>query len=468
LGRLLWKFLLAVLLAQIAAMVATTLFFSLTDPHFRAPDTLDAGPGARAEIRAAAAILEFSGEPAFRSWASQGPQPAIYAIDDGGRDLLGRSPASALVDEARALHKVEPASPLVTEVFDPSQHHWLLFANGRDSPIAAPQRASGGTASEFDGPPRPPGPPYPRGRHWPPFGVLLTTLCASVLTALLLAWYVAKPVRSLRLAVAAAAGGRLDYRVAPSIGAREDELADLGREFDRMTERLQSSMSQQKRLLHDVSHEVRSPLARLQAAVGILRQRGSVDEVTVSRIEEEIARIDQLVGNLLALSRIEAGELTEEVEEVDLREIIAQVVSDANFEAQPTGHQVIWKTPEEGSMRGRPALLHVAFENVVRNALKYAAAGKIVEVETKLDAGRENYIFRVLDSGPGIAEADLPKIFTPFFRSSPAASDGYGLGLAIAQRSIEAHRGSIRAENRPACGLCIEIVLPLASTSGAN
>ena len=446
-------------------MVATTLFFSLTDPHFRAPDALDAGPGARAEIRAAAAILEFSGEPAFRSWAAQGPQPAIYAIDDGGRDLLGRSPASALVDEARALHKAEPASPLVTEVFDPHRHHWLLFANGRDSAMPAPQRASGGSASQFDGPPKP---PYPRGRHWPPFGVLLTTLCASVLTALLLAWYVAKPVRSLRLAVAAAAGGRLDYRVAPSIGAREDELADLGREFDRMTERLQSSMSQQKRLLHDVSHEVRSPLARLQAAVGILRQRGSVDEVTVSRIEEEIARIDQLVGNLLALSRIEAGELSGEVEVVDLREIIGQVVTDANFEALSTGHQVIWSRPEEGSMRGRPALLHVAFENVVRNALKHAAAGKIVEVQTKLDAGRENYIFRVLDSGPGIAEADLPKIFTPFFRSSPASSDGYGLGLAIAQRSIEAHSGSIRAENRPACGLCIEIVLPLTSTSGAS
>jgi signal transduction histidine kinase len=108
-------------------------------------------------------------------------------------------------------------------------------------------------------------------------------------------------------------------------------------------------------------------------------------------------------------------------------------------------------------------LLHVAFENVVRNALKHAAASKTVEIETNLDAQQSRYIFRVLDSGPGIAEADLPKIFTPFFRSSRTSGDGYGLGLAIAHRSIEAHRGSLRAENRRGGGLCIEIVLPLES-----
>jgi two-component system, OmpR family, sensor kinase len=445
LGRLLWKFLAVVLLAQIAAMAATALFFSLSESH-RASDTLDAGPGAHADLRAGAAILHFSGEAAFRSWASQGSQPPVYAIDTENHDLMDRSLPPALVAAARDLHRADPESPFATEAVDPDEHHWLLFANGHESaPLLTP--------------PRRPGPPY--GRHWPPLGILLTTLCASLLTALLLAWYVAKPVRTLRQAMAAAAGGRLDYRVSPSIGRREDELADLGREFDRMAERLQSSMSQQKRLLHDVSHEVRSPLARLQAAAGILRQRGSLDEVTVSRIEEEIARIDQLVGNLLALSRIEAGELTGEVEEVDLREIIAQVVTDANFEAQSTGQEVIWTTPEAGSMRARPALLHVAFENVVRNALKHAAGAKTVEVQTRLDAGRERYIFRVLDSGPGIAEAELPKIFTPFFRSGRPSSDGYGLGLAIAQRSIEAHCGIIRAENRPGCGLCIEIELPI-------
>jgi two-component system OmpR family sensor kinase len=462
LGRLLWKFLLVVLLAQIVATAATALFFYLTEPHFRASATFDAGPGARGDIKAASAILRFSGGPAFRAWAAERSQPPIYAVGSDGRDLMGRPLTPLLLQEARELHDMDPESPFVVEVADPSQQHWLLFANGRDTfAMSAPPHVSGGASSQFEGPPRPAGPSFPRGRHWPPLGVLLTTLSASLLTALLLAWYVAKPVRKLREAVAAAAGGRLDYRVTPSIGSREDELADLGREFDRMAERLQNSMGQQKRLLHDVSHEVRSPLARLQAAAGILRQRGSLDEATVLRIEEEIARIDHLIGNLLALSRIEAGELTGEVEEIDLREMVAQVVADANFEAQSSGRRVIWNSPQAGSMQGRPALLHVAFENVVRNSLKHASVSEIVEVETKLDVEGKRYIFRVLDSGPGIADTDLPKIFTPFFRSSRSSSDGYGLGLAIAQRSIEAHDGTIRAENRPGSGLCIEIVLPL-------
>ncbi len=252
----------------------------------------------------------------------------------------------------------------------------------------------------------------------------------------------AKPIRSLRFAFDAASAERLDYRVAPLMGRRQDELADLGRAFDRMVERLQASMDRQRRLLHDVSHEVRSPLARLQAAAGLLRQRQSTEETTVERIE--------------------AGELAEEVQDVDLHELVAQIVSDANFEAQSSGRTVTWMEGSAASMRARPEMLHVAFENIVRNALKHAPDSPLVRIETSVDAVRSRYTFRVEDSGPGVRSDELATLFTPFFRAAgAAAADGYGLGLAIARRSIEAHGGAIRAQNLPAGGLAVEIVLPL-------
>jgi signal transduction histidine kinase len=309
----------------------------------------------------------------------------------------------------------------------------------------------------------PPGPPLqPPPPVGPPSAAIVGTLLASLLTAALLAWYMAKPIRSLRFAFDAASAERLDYRVAPLMGRRQDELADLGRAFDRMVERLQASMDRQRRLLHDVSHEVRSPLARLQAAAGLLRQRQSTEETTVERIEEEIARIDHLVGDLLNLSRIEAGELAEEVQDVDLHELVAQIVSDANFEAQSSGRTVTWMEGSAASMRARPEMLHVAFENIVRNALKHAPDSPLVRIETSVDAVRSRYTFRVEDSGPGVRSDELATLFTPFFRAAgAAAADGYGLGLAIARRSIEAHGGAIRAQNLPAGGLAVEIVLPL-------
>ena len=288
-------------------------------------------------------------------------------------------------------------------------------------------------------------------------------------SALLLAWYVAKPIRSLREAFDAAAAGDLERRIAGRVGTRNDELADLGRDFDRMASRLQTSMEGQRRLLHDVSHEMRSPLARLQAAVGILRQQPEQAAAMIARIEDETARIDQLVGELLTLSRLEAGEWVSEEEEVDLHELIAEVVRDANFETQAQGRQVIWEERASALIRGRPELLHSAIENLVRNALKHAPESRRVWVETTVEPQPSRYRIRVLDEGSGVAEHELPNLFAPFFRGngSHPGNDGYGLGLAIARRSVEAHGGTIRAANRPGGGLCVEIVLPLpGSLSG--
>jgi two-component system OmpR family sensor kinase len=309
----------------------------------------------------------------------------------------------------------------------------------------------------------PPYRPPSRGAHG--LAPTLATLVASLLTAALIARSVAKPIRSLRSAFDAVSAGDLSLRVVPLIGSRRDELADLGRDFDRMAERLQNSMNGQRRLLHDVSHEIRSPLARLQAAVGRLRQKQESQESTIDRIEKEIIRIDRLVGDLLKLSRLEAGELVEAEEEIDLGELVTDIVADANFEANADGRVVVWVDRASARLRGRPEMLHGAIENIVRNALKHARTSQEVKIQTSTNT-ETHYVLRVLDDGPGVTEEELTKLFTPFFRATYGAQlDGYGLGLAIARRSIEAHGGTIRAENRATGGLAVEIVLPLAAPS---
>jgi two-component system, OmpR family, sensor kinase len=328
------------------------------------------------------------------------------------------------------------------------------------------QAAAGHNSNPADDHPRrrPPPPRY-WPRTLPPPPALLATLAASIITALLLAWYVATPIRSLREAFEAAAGGDLNRRIAAQIGARNDELADLARDFDRMAARLQASMEGQRRLLHDVSHELRSPLARMQAAVGIMRQQPEQAADMIGRIEDETARIDHLVGELLTLSRLEAGELVGVAEEIDMHDLVAEVVHDASFEAQAQGRQVIWNEAGSATLLGRPELLHSAIENVIRNSLKHAPESPSVWIETASDAIRRRYTLRVLDEGRGIAAEELPNLFTPFARgSNSTGAEGYGLGLAIARRCVEAHGGAIRAENRPGGGLCVEIVLPIDST----
>jgi two-component system OmpR family sensor kinase len=303
-----------------------------------------------------------------------------------------------------------------------------------------------------------------------PFEPLLVGLFASLAFAALLALYIARPIKSLRAAFDAAAAGKLETRVGPTIGARRDELADLGRDFDRMASRLQGVIEAQRRLLHDVSHEMRSPLARMQAAIGLARQndpqgappRPEKLAAAIERVERETVRIDQLVGELLTLSRLDTGVAGEVLEDINVAELIADIVEDAHFEAQAAQREVTLDAGAEGVVHGRAELLHRAFENVIRNAIKHTGAGTSVAVSTRFgNTGQLQVV--VQDAGPGVPPDELEAIFTPFVRGRySSGTEGHGLGLAIARRVLEAHGGSIRALNRPEGGLRVEMVLPLA------
>jgi len=270
---------------------------------------------------------------------------------------------------------------------------------------------------------------------------------------------VAKPIRALRRAFDAAARGNLDARATPSMGGRRDEIADLGQDFDRMATQLQAQINAQRRLLHDVSHELRSPLARMQAAIGLGRKNPDSLETTFGRLELESRRLDTLVGELLTLSRLEAG-ANGHLERLDLMELLADIAADAQFEAQSNGRDVHFEGEDEAWSMVQATPIQRAFENVIRNAVKYTAEGTTVQVTARSEAGWLEV--EVIDQGPGVPAADLPDIFEPFHRGGDSSSvQGFGLGLAIAQRAIKAHQGSIEAHNVSGGGLCMRIRLPL-------
>ncbi|HEY5757341.1 MAG TPA: HAMP domain-containing sensor histidine kinase [Steroidobacter sp.] len=292
---------------------------------------------------------------------------------------------------------------------------------------------------------------------------LLVALVASLALAALLAWYMAKPIRVLREAFSAAEAGDLDVKLDPVMSRRHDELADLGRHFERMAARLRKVLDGQRRLLHDVSHEMRSPLARLQAAIGLARQQPEKLEQHFKRIELEAVRIDALVEELLTLARLQGGIGLELKQEICLIDVVNAVIEDCDFEARLDGGAVKLTDTSNLHVHGDSDLLHRAIENVVRNAVKHGGKGRSVTVALRAGADGTRAQLCVLDSGPGVPPEYLERIFEPFVRPAAAAgaeANGYGLGLTIARRIVDAHRGDIRLSNRAEGGLSVEILLP--------
>ena len=278
--------------------------------------------------------------------------------------------------------------------------------------------------------------------------------------------HLTKPLAKLGDAAAKIAEGRLDTRVDPSLTSRRDEIADLARNFDSMAERIEALITGQRRLLGDVSHELRSPLSRLIVALGLVKQglagEAPAEETmeNLDRIALEARRLDTLIGQLLALTRIDSGVDRGSPSPFDLTNLVQEVASDGDFEARARHRSVVIKQADACTVKGFEELLRSAVENVVRNAIRHTAEGSAVEISLQMINARA--VLRVQDYGPGVPESMLSEIFLPFRRVANGNSEGAGLGLAIAARAVHVHRGTIRATNALRGGLIVEIDLPSA------
>jgi two-component system sensor histidine kinase CpxA len=276
--------------------------------------------------------------------------------------------------------------------------------------------------------------------------------------------HITAPLFELRRGTEIVAAGNLTARVSGDLRNRRDEIGQLGRDFDRMAERIESLVDSHKRLLGDVSHELRSPLSRLLVALGIAR-KGDAEEVPelLDRIALEARRLDSLIGQLLTLSRIESRSHAAAASSIDLTALVHEVVADADFEARAQSRRVGVTAFEECTVSGFEELLRSAVENVVRNGVRFTREGSAVDVSIRRE--RDRAVIRVRDLGPGVPEAMLSEIFLPFRRVQTihgTRNEGSGLGLAIAHRAVAANGGKIRAMNATDGGLIVDIELPLS------
>ncbi len=280
-------------------------------------------------------------------------------------------------------------------------------------------------------------------------------LALVVLLCYALAYHLTAPLRRLKEALDHFGRGDLDARAQEN---RHDELGDLARAFDRMADRIQTLLAAERRLLLDISHELRSPLARLSVAVELARS--GENALPLDRIQKEADRLNALISQMLEVTRIENDATHRKQEHVAFDQLVGGLVDDCSIEASARGCTLNFSAPAHVAIDGDPELLRRAIENVVRNAIRHAPEGSKIEVAVENGGGRVRC--RVRDYGPGVPEQALPHLFDPFYRVEPdrnRGSGGVGLGLSIARRAVELHQGTLRASN-VAPGLLVEIELP--------
>jgi len=298
---------------------------------------------------------------------------------------------------------------------------------------------------------------------------LLAVLLTGGLLYYGLARYLTTPIRQLRETTHQFADGNLAARVGPKLIKRHDEIAHLGQDFNVMAERLQSMVAAQHRLLGDISHELRSPLARMSVALELARKRSAPEaKGALDRIEHEAETLNEMIGHLLRLTRLESGTDGFQRSDVNLAQLVREVADDADFEARSRKRSVHVVACDECSTKGTEELLRSAVENVIRNAVRYTAEGTEVEVSLRVRNGSANRaVISVRDHGQGVPEEAMDKIFHPFYRTEDARdreSGGSGLGLAITSRAVRLHGGSVQAANASDGGLEITINLPTNGT----
>jgi two-component system sensor histidine kinase CpxA len=303
--------------------------------------------------------------------------------------------------------------------------------------------------------------------------ILASVVAVAGLFCFVLARHIAAPIDRLRSATKKIAHEQLETRIDREVLNRGDELADLGRDFNGMAARIENLVTAQRQLLSDVSHALRSPLARLNVALGLAR-RHSVPGVGehLDRIELETERLNTLIGQLLTMARVDSGVGLERRSVFDIAALVDEVAMDADYEARPRGCVVAVSGERNCLVTGAADLIRGAIENVVRNAVRHTADGTSVEIS--LDRGRTargpSVVISVRDSGPGVPDKIVPRLFVPFYRGPHGESNptGTGLGLAITRRIFEVHGGTVTAANAHGGGFVVSLELPLHVEDGAH
>ena len=462
-GRLFWKFFWVFwLVMTMTGGIVTAVFLLRHKAEMRTDKQtfIDLG-NTTTFVDAASLILRHNGVAQLRSFlgelSNQGIPPS-FAVNELGEEVLNRKLPHEILGQTLGNGKVDTNEAERVKANDGQTYRIFILLPehlGDQLPHIATLSALNHSPDGFPGlHPQPPAAPF-----WLP---ITLGIISSLIASGLLAWYLAKPIRQLRLAFAAVASGDLNTRSSEQMGNRRDELADLGKSFDHMVGQLQILMEAQQRLLHDVSHELRSPLARMQAAIGLAHQQPSKMPITLTRIEKETQRMSDLIGELLVLSRAKSGVIGSQ-EVIDINTLVTEIVEGAKLEAEHKAVAIELTILSDTSIKGHHELIRRAIENVLRNAVQHTRYKSTVYVDLSSDTSSLHV--EIKDQGPGIAEAEMSSIFDPFFRgSNTKKAPSSGLGLAIALKAIESHNGKIFANNRPEGGLCVEIILPMVSS----
>jgi two-component system, OmpR family, sensor histidine kinase CpxA len=290
----------------------------------------------------------------------------------------------------------------------------------------------------------------------------LSTLLSAIL-CLLIAHYLTKPIERLRDATHQLARGNLDIRAGKNLGKRRDEIADLVRDFDIMAGELRNQIQSERNLLSGVSHELRSPIARMRLALALARHADEGERAEMlDRIEQDTVQLDSMLEKILTVARLESGQRKPNFEDVNLNDVIDDVLHDARFEATASDVTISYESDRQVTLKGDAGLLHSAIENVIRNAIFYS--GKNGQIKVSLLWSASIVIVQVRDNGPGVPEEALPLLFKPFYRvddSRGTTTGGMGLGLAIVRNAVAAHGGFVKARNVSPHGLEVEIVFPI-------
>ena len=434
--RLFWKILFSFWLTFICIVEGVWIIFSLNDaPHQRPWEAAIQHNVAEIRLGSATTALRLGGVDGVQALLAEWPEKervrlsfAPFSGDVTTSAVLDGKEGSAIYSRVESL----PDGSAVRLQYDATD----LFPRHHPGPFSFPAELS------------------------------ILAVLGGLLFSSLLAWYLAAPAWRLRDGFAQLAGGNLDVRLKKLMGRRRDEIADLAGDFDLMAERMQSLVESREQLLHDVSHELRSPLARQHMAVGLARKAPERTPALLNRIEQESSRMDELVGELLSLSRVESGARALDAY-FDLQELARVVVDNVRFEADQDGVAIdLSMVPATGpdqtaTIRGDAELVRRALENVLRNAVRHTPRNSSVDVSVTVDSARNTCAIRIADHGPGVPGESLGRIFEPFVRLGKGESHGVGLGLAIAKRAIVVHGGTIEAENREGAGLTIAITLAL-------